>query len=276
MQHLTIPIHSFVDLITNSSSELFVCDTKKSVEAVKGIVTELAKLFNERIKFIDDSNKGWAERPISIPLLFTDVFAEPRISEFTFNLNHFPKSALWDEMFGNGNRYCEGFYSPREEHPVLAECKALWNSWEEKHPQPDYPRLDHGPEYATYQARWKKHREVEAKFFAPWHKLMLDIYTELFAWASQLNDIDLIPLGKLEAGGGEYAHVQFEKMWGPDRLDEKEIAFRFIEEVKDAIDYGYYIKKGDILLRSADDNSIPYSFWPDIESTFSCQRRHLG
>ena len=35
---LVIPVHSFVDLITNSSSELFVCNGNKSVEAVKEIM----------------------------------------------------------------------------------------------------------------------------------------------------------------------------------------------------------------------------------------------
>lgn len=38
---LIIKPHSFVDLITNSSSELFVCETEKSLEAVLSIAEEL-------------------------------------------------------------------------------------------------------------------------------------------------------------------------------------------------------------------------------------------
>ena len=36
-----IPVHSFVDVITNSSSELFVLDSKKSAEQVRAVISEL-------------------------------------------------------------------------------------------------------------------------------------------------------------------------------------------------------------------------------------------
>lgn len=36
-----ISVHSFVDVITNSSTELFVCDTEKSVEMVRQMVDEI-------------------------------------------------------------------------------------------------------------------------------------------------------------------------------------------------------------------------------------------
>jgi hypothetical protein len=53
-------------------------------------------------------------------------------------------------------------------------------------------------------------------------------------------------------------------------------AAKFVDEIENAISWGYTFKKGDVFLRSATDNSIPYDFWPDIEATFNCQRRHLG
>lgn len=37
-QALLINTHSFVDVITNSSTELFVCDTDKTVDAIKDIL----------------------------------------------------------------------------------------------------------------------------------------------------------------------------------------------------------------------------------------------
>jgi hypothetical protein len=40
-QTIIINIHSMIDVITNSSSELFICDIDKSVEAVKEILEEL-------------------------------------------------------------------------------------------------------------------------------------------------------------------------------------------------------------------------------------------
>jgi len=40
-----INLHSFVDVITNSSTELFVCDTNKSIETVESILREKLKQF---------------------------------------------------------------------------------------------------------------------------------------------------------------------------------------------------------------------------------------
>ena len=46
-QILIISIHSMVDVITNSSSEIFVCNTDKSIEAVKSILKELLEVYNK-------------------------------------------------------------------------------------------------------------------------------------------------------------------------------------------------------------------------------------
>jgi len=44
---LIVEPHSFIDVITNSSSELFVCDTSKSLEFVKDYLRRALSLFNE-------------------------------------------------------------------------------------------------------------------------------------------------------------------------------------------------------------------------------------
>ncbi len=64
MDKTIINIHSFVDLITNSSTELFVLDTEKSLEVVKDILQDTIDLHNK----IKDTN-----------LRFEDVFEEPYI-----------------------------------------------------------------------------------------------------------------------------------------------------------------------------------------------------
>jgi hypothetical protein len=46
-QILVINTHSFVDLITNSSSELFVCNTDKSVDMVESLLRKMLDLHNE-------------------------------------------------------------------------------------------------------------------------------------------------------------------------------------------------------------------------------------
>jgi hypothetical protein len=45
-QILTFQTHSFIDVITNSSSELFICDTNDNLEMVKGLLQEMLDLYN--------------------------------------------------------------------------------------------------------------------------------------------------------------------------------------------------------------------------------------
>lgn len=42
---LILNIQSFVDVITNSSSELFICDTDKSIETVREILNDISKSY---------------------------------------------------------------------------------------------------------------------------------------------------------------------------------------------------------------------------------------
>ena len=41
MKTLTIPVHSFIDVITNSSSEVFVTSDRKTIEAVKNVIDSI-------------------------------------------------------------------------------------------------------------------------------------------------------------------------------------------------------------------------------------------
>jgi len=61
---LIISPHSFIDVITNSSTELFVMDTNKSIEVVKEILIEAINLHNK----VENTNYS-----------FEDIFDEPYI-----------------------------------------------------------------------------------------------------------------------------------------------------------------------------------------------------
>ena len=50
---ISIKIHSFVDLITNSSSEIFVQANDKTIESIKEIVNNLLGIANSELKFDD-------------------------------------------------------------------------------------------------------------------------------------------------------------------------------------------------------------------------------
>lgn len=65
-KRIIVNVHSIVDVITNSSTELFVCDTKKSLDQVKEILEKMLDLYNSTLE---------DEHPYS----FEDVFCEPYI-----------------------------------------------------------------------------------------------------------------------------------------------------------------------------------------------------
>jgi hypothetical protein len=66
---LVIETHSFIDVITNSSTEIFICDTDKTLDAVKEILQMIIDNHNRLAKLSGDIS----------PLDFDDVFCDPFI-----------------------------------------------------------------------------------------------------------------------------------------------------------------------------------------------------
>jgi hypothetical protein len=273
-----VSLHSFVDLITNSSSELFICDTKKSVATVKEIITGLAKLHNKQIELSDKDNSYGR---VSIENLFTGVFREPTIAKCDFALEKFPRYAEWMEMFGH--EYAYVYHSDGTGlHPVELAAKNALDDWERENPRPHYDykvKLTKTQQRAFDEAceKWSKaERTATEKIYKQWNDMVLDIYVALYQWVAKTNNIDLTPLGKLSIHGGRYCYPYYESLVGENYKNKKNNSLaEFIDEIDSAISWNYTFKKGDIFLHSADDNSIPYDFWPAIENTFNCQRRHL-
>lgn len=159
---IVINTHSFVDLITNSSSELFVCDTDKSLDMVKQIIEKITR------NYYDEMNE-------ECPDIWEDIFQEPTIVKKGFNLKEYP----------------------------------------------DQETLNKATNY--------------------WHEINTRVDWQIV----------------------ENARQQIIEYFG-------------IEGNEALIDYNIKIKKGNILLRSADDNSVPYEIWDRIGSILNARRYHLG
>lgn len=273
-----IPIHSFVDLITNSSSELFICETKKSVETVKETLVELAKLYNQKRKLIENSYQAGE---VHIDSLFTGIFQEPTVAEFTFNFHQYPRSNEWTSMFGNQfYSYGDIFQDRQGTHPAKAAGDDKMREWHDKNPSPAWPdkeklsKKDFKVADKLYWDHNKKQQKASNEIFAEWQKMTLEITTHLHNWVAKENGIDLKPLGKATVSDWGSVHYTNDKENASKKV--KKLA-AFIEAIDSAVSWGYTFKAGDVFLRSSDDNSIPYGFWPDIENVFgNVQRRHLG
>ena len=80
-----IPIHSFVDVITNSSTELFVSGTNKKIEAVKEILEVAVQLhnkaFNENLTLDDIMEIYYGFAGKEIRLAGFEEYYNPKIKE---------------------------------------------------------------------------------------------------------------------------------------------------------------------------------------------------
>ena len=83
MIRFTISIHSISDVITNSSTDLFVVNNDTKVDRVKEILKELLKDYNAK-DLRDVSEYDWHKDDKNTPLKFSEVFEKPFV--FTKNM----------------------------------------------------------------------------------------------------------------------------------------------------------------------------------------------
>lgn len=208
MKTITIlNIHSFVDLITNSSSELFVCDTRKSIDAVKLIIEKIISNY-------------YQEQEQDVPNIWGDIFSEPYIINQDFDLSTYPNQE-------DINKQDYNFYKEKEReinhkinlrYPEPVSIQGL--KWEARSKHPD-------------SIKWSENT----------YKLRMALSQPLW--------------------------------------DERDAARKRIEKYFKNIDpyfisYGITCKKGNIVLRSASDNSVPYECWDRINSILNARNYHLG
>ena len=69
---LSIPIHSFLDVITNSSSEVFLISSQKTLESFKQVIQALAEQYNA-----ETHPGGYISEEVNTDLLWREYFDEP-------------------------------------------------------------------------------------------------------------------------------------------------------------------------------------------------------
>jgi hypothetical protein len=269
MLHIIRP-HSFVDLITNSSSELFVCNTTKSVDAVKKVLVELVKLENQknalkdtkhRSSFGEDGVYGETEE-----FVFTNFFKEPAVAEFSFIQENFPRYEEYMSANSYYNRDLEGkFEVYRIAHKKICE-------WQLINKQPQYKNNMTDVEQAAYDEYHHQYRLNRRKFFKEWNTYTNQLELDFYQWAFEEAGLNknLLTVDFED----EYPRVQIaDSVPTKDAADTAE-EFRF--EIEMALSYHYNFNKGDILLWSQSDNSVPYGLFDSIEYVLNAHRIHAG
>lgn len=270
---LVINTHSFVDLITNSSSELFVCNTKKTVEMVKTLLTDLIEAHN---RFGDTKYS------------FSSCFGDVKEAKFTFDFQKFDKDVvnLYDQFCERFGRY----YGEEKHHPLYHSCKekeeqlAKDHQYYKIHRQKEYDdRTD--AEKKELELLWKDYREKTDEIWTPYGvekgKNLCDLFVE-FLKLNSFSEEDINLVKKLSKSGlakykkdkcGQYVSLGF-LFSGRNKLPDS--MFEALEFFCEAECWSMTIEKGNILVSSNGDNSIPYELFELISSYLSASRHHLG
>ena len=253
---LILPIHSFVDLITNSSSELFVCETKQKIAAFKKTITKLAELHNAA-NALRTADTDYYYGDLDIEGLFRGHFRNPRIQPYTFRLDLYPKCAEWRSI-------CDWRHD--NVHPVKAKAEAKMDAWRKDNPTPKYNWSgEDTPEKRAYTDHQKKENAARTKIFAKWNALQDATETELHEWAFRYNGLDW--------NTGEASKDNWCRWRRHFKIDKHE---QFVEDIRQATTYDFGFNAGDIWLQTSSDNTVPYGFFDDIQRIFRCKRVHLG
>ena len=253
---LILPVHSFVDLITNSSSELFVCETKQKIAAFKKTITKLAELHNAA-NALRTSDTDYYCGDLDIEGLFRGHFRNPRIQPYTFRLDLYPKCAEWRSI-------CDWRHD--NVHPVKAKAEAKMDAWRKANPTPKYNwSSEDTPEKRAYTDHQKKENAARTKIFAKWNALQDATETELYRWVFAQNGLDW------DAGKQSTDHW---RRWERDFDNDK--AEEFKHDIGLATTYNFGFNAGDIWLQTSSDNTVPCGFFDDIQRIFRCNRVHLG
>ena len=230
IQTLQINIHSFVDLITNSSSELFICSTNKAVEAVKELVEEVCK-----------------QNSISTTTLWEEIFKEPRITDFTLDIAQFPTNLI--ENYRKYQRY--GTKKNTEvEHLEEAERKAISQLKQEA-----------GTDDSDF---FKRRTQVTDAIWEKWEAKKVNAELQLLKHFLKTNgcttaEIESVKLGKYHNVVSEEYRIQ-----------------QLSDEFFSHLNWGTTVRKGDIILEGAHDNSIPYKLFDSLEVLLNATRIHCG
>lgn len=261
----TIHTHSFVDLITNSSSELYVCDSSKTLAMVEKVLNTLLEMHNK----CDNTE-----------YTYDQCFAPLETSKYTFQYNDVPQE-IQDEQetyWAYGSPFIDRLYRSSEDRSD--ENKMLESK--EYDLMKKY-NIHEKNLYVTnreeYDRRYKEYRKAVDELWTDYgvraYKSKMAIFVE-FLKQNKYSDEDINKINKFvakvakkhsEKKGGKYL-----SFWDhlPNFLKEELSTFEFW------FGYGITANKGDVIVKSIGDNSIPYELMDSITSYLNADRYHAG
>jgi hypothetical protein len=227
-----------VDLITNSSSEVFITPDQKSLDTFKEMVIEIAKEVNatRREEWLKDALKDEKlsfdmsnARVVDIQTLFLDVFSNVYISTIELKSNKITKA--YEKNFCGSARWSD--------NSLKQECDENF--------------------HRRLKEKEKKSKKVSTDFnndlyeecMRPYYEAFNKAYMEFVTEVLRQNDISLEEYGKYVTNkGGEYFEIEPS---APSRVKE---VYSYVSLFQL---YPIYLKRGSIICDSATDNSVDWT-----------------
>lgn len=262
--------HSFVDVITNSSSELFVCNTEKTIDLVKDILKELLYKHNPKLNF-------------------DDCFGTIELSKYNFDENAISKEVYRNYKSLSDSPDYSDYFSPKlhvSQHKVLTQCISEESTLREKLKKRDMSlkkeQVDSfvNPEQLVFEREAELKKELSKiwkKYAQEKVKAECEMFSEFLKQNEMLNDQTKKDVEKIYSHTIKRQANHFSRHSGVFGLPEKLDSYYDIWNVfHECLFYKMKLNKNQIRISSRRDNSIPYEIFEDIESVFNARRYHLG
>ena len=176
--------------------------------------------------------------------------------------------------FGRSHRY-EIFYDrPKNEEQIhLQEEERKLNTTLGLHEKGLYERDE-----KEYNRRWDKARELEDELWTPFGAKVLKSELDLFLEFLKQNEFSeaYIAAAKVVCEVAIQTHINEKHGQYPRMIEfppEIQSVFEFFHHLES---WGITTKKGDIMVESESDNTIPYPMMETISSYLNAERYHLG
>lgn len=253
-----IPLHSAVSLITNSSSELFVCNTDKTLETIKEIVK----------KFLDSHNKLSGSN-----YTFEGCFGDISIANYSFDYDKFPENLKreYEKYHSRPGDWSGNYWGNNSERPILeAKSQELVKKYNTNE-KDLYTKNE-----KEYNRRMRLYEEENDKLWFEYRKADFLSEYNLFLYLIKNGDFQDSQIAKVKRIMKKAINEKTFKveLWRMRDLKDQQL----VETERSfgmCMSYGIKIEKGNILIWSKGDNSIPWEIQTQIESYLGT-RYHLG
>ena len=262
-QILIINTHSFVDLISNSSSELFVCDTKKSIDAIKEILTKLLASHSELS---------------GTEYTYDEVFGDIELAMYTFD--YYSYDPVLRTEYEKYNEFgCHSAYNTPDEIKKLQEKESELSKTHPYYVQlRAAQKIDPNNYKVDPSSLWEDYCKERDEIWTNFGAKKLQVTGDLFVQFLKNNELFEDYCIDFEKGlvnsiedhkknkRGQYGYIQFKN----DKLHE------IYRQFQSYLSYNITIKKGSIVVNPQSDNSIPCELFDLICSYLNAERHHIG